>query len=175
MLSWAATMFAWNAKPPNPRYFGGSWIEEWRKRLEKASKSWDSIWLLNNNYNNYWKNGSICEDYSRVDIPGKQIIGIDLKLIKNQYFQVLLQDVTRKLRKFAKALNSRPRPSITVLAIGGWTDSYTNPIFRLVDRLPKCRAVIGPWSHEWPDTATPGPNINFVRECKDFWDAHLKV
>ena len=112
MLSWAATMFAWNAKPPNPRYFGGSWIEEWRKRLEKASKSWDSIWLLNNDYNNYWKNGSICEDYSRVDIPGKQIIGIDLKLIKNQYFQVLLQDVTRKLRKFAKALNfhARARP-----------------------------------------------------------------
>ena len=73
MLSWAATMFAWNAKPPNPKYFGGSWKDEWRKRLENASKSWDSIWLLNKEYNEYWKNGSICEDYSRVDIPGRQI------------------------------------------------------------------------------------------------------
>ena len=73
MLSWAATMFAWNAKPPNPRYFGRSWKDEWRKRLEKASKSWDSIWLMNNEYNKYWKNGSICEDYSRVDIPGRTI------------------------------------------------------------------------------------------------------
>ena len=64
-------MFAWNAKPPNPKYFGKSWKAEWRKRLENASKSWDSIWLSNKEYNDYWKNGSVCEDYSRVDIPGK--------------------------------------------------------------------------------------------------------
>ena len=70
MLSWASTMFAWNAKPPNPKYFGKSWKDEWRKRLENASKSWDSIWLSNKEYNDYWKNGSVCEDYSRVDIPG---------------------------------------------------------------------------------------------------------
>ena len=70
MLSWAATMFAWNARPPNPRYFGESWRDEWRKRLKGASKSWDSIWLSNGEYNDYWKNGSICEDYSQVDIPG---------------------------------------------------------------------------------------------------------
>ena len=64
-------MFTWNAKPPNPKYFGKSWKDEWRKRLENASKSWDSIWLSNSEYNDYWKNGSVCEDYSRVDIPGK--------------------------------------------------------------------------------------------------------
>ena len=151
-------MFAWNAKPPNPKYFGKSWKDEWRKRLENASKSWDSIWLSNKEYNDYWKNGSVCEDYSRVDIPGK-----------DNEVKMLQQMSICHVKRF------QSRISITVLAIGGWTDSYTNPVFRLVDRLPKCRAVIGPWSHEWPDTAKPGPNINFVRECKNFWDAHLKV
>ncbi len=124
-------MFAWNAKPPHPDYFGDGWKEEWKKRLEAASKSWDAIWLANRDYNAYWKNGSVCEDYSRVAVP--------------------------------------------VLAIGGYADAYTNAVFRLADRLPKCRGLIGAWAHDWPDVVVPGPNINFMKECKEFWDAHLKV
>ena len=37
---------------------------------------------------------------------------------------------------------------------------YTNPVFRMVDSMPTCRGLIGPWSHEWPDVAVPGPQVN---------------
>ena len=42
------------------------------------------------------------------------------------------------------------------------------------DKLPNCRALVGPWSHNWPDTVVPGPNIAFMDECLRFWDEHLK-
>ena len=107
MLSWAATMFAWNAKPPNPRYFSESWSNEWRKRLEGASKSWDSIWLSNGEYNDYWKNGSICEDYSQVDIPGTRVKltclgtlgGLDLNIFPLFFFLLACETTVNRGRR----------------------------------------------------------------------------
>ena len=63
---------------------------------------------------------------------------------------------------------------IPVLLFGGWHDGYTNAAFRLAERLPNCRTVLGPWSHNWPDTAVPGPNIAYLDECLQFWSEHLK-
>ena len=42
------------------------------------------------------------------------------------------------------------------------------------EELPNCRALVGPWSHNWPDTVVPGPNIAFMDECLQFWEEHLK-
>lgn len=36
------------------------------------------------------------------------------------------------------------------------------------------KGIIGPWSHNWPDEAVPGPNIGFLDECLQFWNTHLK-
>ena len=36
---------------------------------------------------------------------------------------------------------------------------YTNAVFRMVEKLPNCRGIIGPWSHNWPDESTPGPQV----------------
>ena len=40
----------------------------------------------------------------------------------------------------------------------------------MVERL-KCdvRALVGPWSHEWPDQATPGPQIGYLQVCLPHW------
>ena len=57
---------------------------------------------------------------------------------------------------------------------GGWHDGYTNAALRMAEQLPNCRALVGPWSHNWPDTVTPGPNIAFMDECRHFWDQHLR-
>ena len=58
--------------------------------------------------------------------------------------------------------------------MGGWHDGYTNAALRMSQNLPNCRAIIGPWSHNWPDTVLPGPNIAFMDECLQFWEEHLK-
>ena len=62
-----------------------------------------------------------------------------------------------------------------VLLVGGWADGYTNPIFRMLDKLscPR-RALVGPWAHKYPNFALPGPRIGFLQECKRWWDQWLK-
>ena len=62
-----------------------------------------------------------------------------------------------------------------VYAVGGWADGYTNAVFRLLEGLPgPKKALIGPWSHEYPHTAKPGPQIGFLQECLRWWDHWLK-
>ncbi|MEZ4864663.1 MAG: CocE/NonD family hydrolase [Caldilineaceae bacterium] len=62
-----------------------------------------------------------------------------------------------------------------VFAVGGWTDGYTNAIFRLLEHLtcPKL-GLIGPWAHEYPEVAVPGPQVGFNQECLRWWDYWLK-
>ncbi|MCB9150132.1 MAG: CocE/NonD family hydrolase [Caldilineaceae bacterium] len=62
-----------------------------------------------------------------------------------------------------------------VFAVGGWTDGYTNAILRMLEGLscPKL-GLIGPWAHEYPEVAVPGPQIGFLQECLRWWDHWLK-
>jgi putative CocE/NonD family hydrolase len=62
-----------------------------------------------------------------------------------------------------------------VYAVGGWADGYSNAIFRLLSGLPGPRkGLIGPWAHEYPEVALPGPAIGFNQECLRWWDYWLK-
>ena len=36
------------------------------------------------------------------------------------------------------------------------------------------RALIGPWSHGWPQVSEPGPRIGFLQECLRWWDHWLR-
>ena len=62
-----------------------------------------------------------------------------------------------------------------VLAIGGWADSYTNAIPRLLERLTVPRlGIIGPWGHVYPQDGTPGPAIGFLQEAVRWWNHWLR-
>ncbi len=62
-----------------------------------------------------------------------------------------------------------------VFAVGGWADSYTNAIPRLLASLTAPRlGLIGPWGHAYPHVARPGPAIGFLQEALRFWDHWLK-
>ncbi|WP_323990255.1 CocE/NonD family hydrolase [Nguyenibacter sp. L1] len=62
-----------------------------------------------------------------------------------------------------------------VLAVGGWVDSYTNAVPRLLEHLtaPR-RGIIGPWGHVYPHDGAPGPAIGFLQEAVRWWDHWLK-
>ena len=62
-----------------------------------------------------------------------------------------------------------------VLAIGGWADSYTNAVFRVMEHLsvPR-RAIVGPWAHVYPQDGTPKPAFGFLQEAVRWWDHWLK-
>ena len=68
LLSWAATMFCWDARPPHPRY-NPSWRQLWARRLEEAGRSCAATWLRHHTYDEYWRWGSVREDYSKLQIP----------------------------------------------------------------------------------------------------------
>ncbi len=67
MLWWASTMFAYSARPQDPEVVGDSWKENWLERLNTTPYVHE--WLSHQTRDDYWKHGSICEDYEKVDIP----------------------------------------------------------------------------------------------------------
>ncbi len=64
-----------------------------------------------------------------------------------------------------------------VFMVGGWADSYTNAIPRVLAGLsanvPR-KGLIGPWSHMRPESGLPGPAIGFLQEALRWWDKWLK-
>jgi len=130
-LSWAGNMFAFNSCPPDPQVVGEDrWRDLWMQRLE-GSGLWLKTWLEHQHRDEYWRHGSVCEDYSAIQVP--------------------------------------------VMAVSGWRDGYTNPVFRLMENLkvPR-RAVVGSWGHKYPHQGGPGPAIDFLGECLAWWDRWLK-
>ena len=129
-LSWASTMFAYNSCPPDPALVGDRWRDMWLERLEKSGL-WLDTWLRHQRRDDYWKNGSICEDFSAITCP--------------------------------------------VFAVSGWTDGYSNAVFRLLANLKSPRkGLIGPWGHKYPHLGVPGPAIGFLQESLRWWDKWLK-
>ena len=67
------------------------------------------------------------------------------------------------------------RIKVPVLAVSGWSDGYTNTVFRLLENLPTpCKGIVGPWGHKYPHMGGPGPAIDFLGECLRWWDRWLK-
>lgn len=64
-LSWASVMFSFNSTPPDPEIAGNKWREMWFQRLEHSGL-WVDTWLRHQHRDDYWKHGSVCEDYSSI-------------------------------------------------------------------------------------------------------------
>ncbi len=67
------------------------------------------------------------------------------------------------------------RIEAAMLLFGGWMDSYVDPVFRMLERCtaPR-RAIVGNWSHEFPDDGYPGPGLDWQHEMIRFFDHWLK-
>lgn len=73
-LSWASTMFGFNSCPPDPEVVGERWREMWLERLE-GSGLWLKNWLEHQHQDDFWKHGSVCEDYSAIKVPVLAVSG----------------------------------------------------------------------------------------------------
>ncbi len=128
-LVWGSSLFTLSALPPDPRILGERWRELWMARMEAATL-FPAKWLEHPSRDEYWKHGSVCEDYRAITCP--------------------------------------------VYAVGGWADSYTNAIPRLLQGLEVPRkGLIGPWAHVYPHNGVPGPAIGFLQEALRWWDQWL--
>ncbi|WP_101842065.1 CocE/NonD family hydrolase [Halobacillus sp. Marseille-P3879] len=68
MLWWSSTMFAYNARPQDPEVVGDKWKENWLDRLENTPPFVEE-WMRHQRRDDYWKHGSICENYSDIQVP----------------------------------------------------------------------------------------------------------
>ena len=58
---------------------------------------------------------------------------------------------------------------------GGWADNYMNTVAALVENCPApTKGIVGPWVHQYPHTAVPGPQVGFLDEALRWWDRWLK-
>jgi hypothetical protein len=129
-LWWGSIMLAFQARPLDPEIVGPSWRQRWLERIERLP-FFPALWLAHQRYDEYWKHGSVCEDFAAIECP--------------------------------------------VLAVGGWADSYTNAVPRLLAGLKVPRlGIIGPWGHIYPQDGVPGPAIGFLQEAVRWWDHWLK-
>jgi putative CocE/NonD family hydrolase len=131
-LPWASYMLGLNALPPDPEIVGERWRDMWLDRLAHTPFFLEQ-WLAHQRRDEFWRQGSICEDYGAVHAA--------------------------------------------TLLVGGWADGYTNPVGRTLHGLlgagTPVRALLGPWSHAWPEVSHPGPQIGFLQECVRWWDHWL--
>jgi len=67
-LSESTTMFSVNSCPPDPALVGDRWREMWLERL-KYSGLWLETWLDHQWRDDYWRQGSVCEDYASIQCP----------------------------------------------------------------------------------------------------------
>jgi uncharacterized protein len=65
IATYGLSMVVSNALPPYPEATGRDWAATWEERLEH-NEPWLLNWLEHQTYDDYWKHGSLCEDYEAI-------------------------------------------------------------------------------------------------------------
>src|SRR5262245_57201043 len=64
MATYGLSMVVQNALPPDPQAVGDQWAQIWEDHLK--AEPWLLTWESNHVYNDYWKQGSLCENYAAI-------------------------------------------------------------------------------------------------------------
>ena len=67
-LNWGSTMFSLNAAPPDPASVGDSWRGMWIERLNESGL-WCAEWLAHQRRDDFYKHGSVCENWDAITCP----------------------------------------------------------------------------------------------------------
>jgi len=142
---WSSTMLCYASRPPDPELVGETWRETWLQRLQTQPFPL-TTWLAHQRKDDYWKHGSIGENYQNVKIPALVISGwADGYLNAPPAAAINLAN--------AKAINgpwvhkyphfALPKPRIDFLGEAiGWWDKWLKGIDNGVEKLPAYRAYI---------------------------------
>jgi putative CocE/NonD family hydrolase len=67
-LAWGSMLMSCNSYPPDPELVGERWRAIWLNRLDHVVL-FPEAWLGHPRRDNYWKHGSVCEDYGAITCP----------------------------------------------------------------------------------------------------------
>ena len=73
-IDWSGTMVAGMDLPPDPALHGAAWRDLWLQRIE-ANHPWGLIWMHHQRRDEYWRQGSVCEDFSAIKVPVYAVSG----------------------------------------------------------------------------------------------------
>ena len=144
-FSWSSTMLCYASRPPDPELVGDKWREIWLNRL-KTQPFPLATWLANQRKNDYWRHGSISENYENVKIPALLISGW-----ADGYINAPPAGATHLVN--SKAINGPwihkyphfawPKPRIDFLGEAiAWWDKWLKGKDNGVEQLPAYRAYI---------------------------------
>ena len=64
---------------------------------------------------------------------------------------------------------------IPCFLIGGLLDGYRDSVTDMLEQTPApLKAIVGPWNHDFPHEAVPGPQIEWRDDAVRWWDYWLK-
>ena len=72
-FNWSCQMFAYLSQPADP-LLRDDWREDWIKRIEEMPFM-AAEWMRHPNRDEFWKHGSVCEDWSKIQVPVLAITG----------------------------------------------------------------------------------------------------
>jgi putative CocE/NonD family hydrolase len=142
---WSSTMLCYASRPPDPELVGDSWRETWLQRLNTQPFPL-AAWLAHQRKNDYWKHGSISEDYSAIEIPALVISGWADGYINAPPAAATHMPNARAINgpwihKYPHLALPKPRMDFIKEAVNWW-DKWLKGADNGVDKLPAYRAYI---------------------------------
>ena len=67
-MQWGSILTMYSAYPPDPEVVGERWREMWLERLD-ALQPFAARWMSHPWRTEFWKHGSVCEDYAAIECP----------------------------------------------------------------------------------------------------------
>lgn len=175
-LGWGATMWGYSSRSPDPA-LRNSWREDWIARLEHEPFL-PAVWLRHQRRDDYWKHGSVCEDYSAITAAVLAVGGWG-DSYKNAVPQ-LVQNIAAPVKGIVGPWVHKyphfavPEPRIGFLQEGlRWWDRWLKGIETGVEDDPAYRAYLmdgvrpASWYDHRPgrwiaEPAWPGPGVRSV-------------
>jgi predicted acyl esterase len=72
---WGSAMHANNTQPPDPAIVGDVWKDMWLARLHHNTH-YAALFTQHQRRDDYWRQGSVCEDYSAIAVPALMVGGL---------------------------------------------------------------------------------------------------
>ena len=150
-LGWAATMLAYSSRPPDPKIVGNKWRKMWLKRLENEPFLLIP-WLKHPHRDEYWKHGSVCEDWAAIECPTLLVGGW------NDAYSNAIPRMMKSLRTQRKAI------------VGPWAHKY--PHFAVPGPRIGILQEMLRWWDQWlkgePTSVTSDPDYRYyiMEPCK---------
>ena len=145
-LSWSSYMLCYSSRPPDPALVGELWREMWLNRLEHEPLLL-ATWLRHQTRDAYWKHGSVCEDYSDIQVPVLAIGGWgdgykNAPTALVQHLKGPAKAITGPwIHKYPHFAWPKPRADFHGEAIRWW-DRWLKGLKNGVEELPAYRAYI---------------------------------